>query len=38
MHELRLLPQEYTSLSVLGKSLAGIDIPVLHITDFSTSK
>jgi cytosolic carboxypeptidase protein 2/3 len=38
MHELYLLPQQFTTISVLGKSLAGIDIPILHITDSETSK
>jgi murein tripeptide amidase MpaA len=38
LHELALLPTQYTTTAVLGKSLAGIDIPVLHITDPENAK
>jgi hypothetical protein len=38
MNVLELLPKSCTELAVLGKSLSGIDIPILHITDFESSK
>lgn len=36
--QLKQLPTQYTIQGVLGKSLAGIDIPVLQITDFNSQR
>lgn len=37
LNDLRTLPEELVKVETLGKTLCGLDIPILHITDHSSN-